>query len=380
MKRSQKAGTERGFVLIMMGAAAIALFAVMGLAVDIGRLYIAKSETQAFCDAGALSAATKLDGTSGGINAAQNAVTNSGNAWNWDTSTVSSPTVEFATTPSGPWSSNPTAAAGITYVRVTSNVTMQLYFLPVIVPQYTQGIASRAIAGQVPQASLSKGLAPYSAVSTTADKDPVNFGFVPGTQYSIQWPQYNGTRNGCTPTTPDKCFNSPPCTGDSTASMAAVTSNWGASISGYWGSTSNSVIEQEVLNLIQLQAVTVGQTISMTSGNKSAEGVALDDRVNEDGDNTHDSISAYLGDPSHNGRRLLALPIVNPTPSGTIVVGYGSFFLLSDANGGHPASSFYKNTNGNDPFCAVYVGPYVQGSETQGGSTGGGAFKVLLVQ
>jgi uncharacterized membrane protein len=58
---------QRGFVLVMMGLTAFALFGIMGLAVDVGRMYIAKSEAQTYADAGAVEAALRMNGTSGGI-------------------------------------------------------------------------------------------------------------------------------------------------------------------------------------------------------------------------------------------------------------------------------------------------------------------------
>ena len=72
---------ERGFVLVTMGIAAFALLGTLGLAVDLGRTFIAKNETQAFVDAAAIAAVTKLDGTLAGITSAQTAVANSTNSW-----------------------------------------------------------------------------------------------------------------------------------------------------------------------------------------------------------------------------------------------------------------------------------------------------------
>jgi hypothetical protein len=99
--------------------------------------------------------------------------------------------------------------------------------------------------------------------------------------------------------------------------------------------------------------------------------------VQEDLDyTTTDSLSDYLNDASHNGRRLIALPVVDPTSTtNTTVVGWAAFMLISD---GSAKSKFYANGNGNDPFCAVYAGSYVQGSVNPGAGTG--AFRVGPVQ
>lgn len=365
-------------MLLTMAASAIALFGVLGVAVDIGRIFIGKSEVQAFSDSSALSAAMVLDGTSTGITAAQNAVANNANTWNMDTTKVSTYTVDFAQSSSGPWSTNPSPASGYIYVRVQATAPVGLYFIRVIVSQATQNVKSQSVAGQIAQTSLAQGLGPYTAVGPDPS-DKTNFGLVPGNQYDIQWPAYNGNRNGCDNGNPQKCFVSPPCNDESKTSEQLVTQIWGASVNGYWGSNANSTINAEVLNVVQLQPVALGGDIVMSSGNKNAQATALDTRVNEDGDITDNTISSYMSNTYHNGRRLLAVPVVTPITVGGnaegYVLGYASFFLLSNGN----PSNYYASGGGNDPFCALYVGPYVQAGAGSGGGAAG-YYKVKLVQ
>jgi len=349
------------------------------MVVDVGRAFIAKNETQVFCDAAALAATLKLDGTSTGITKAKAAVTSSTNAWNMDTAAVSSPTVDFATSKDGPWITTPSPATGYIYSRVQASVGLPLYFVPVVLgmvtnsARYTQTVNTAAIAGQIPITSFHKGLAPYTAISTTPAAP--GFGLVVGNTYDIQWPAINAGG-----------FVRPPCADEPTASQNAVLANWSSDKNGYWGESSNSLIYQEVLDNIQLNPISVGQNIYpiMTSGNKNAQATALDTRVVQDGNYTTNDLTTYLADPLHSGRRFIALPVVDPTvpytdPLGgtTTVLGYASFFLLSD---GGSNSRFYQNGSGNEPFCAIYAGPYVQGSTDPGGSTGAGAFRVALVQ
>jgi len=371
-------GKQRGFVLVTMAVAAIALIGVLGLAVDLGHIFISKNETQAYCDSAALAAALALDGTTGGIANAKAAVTNSTNAWNFNTASVSSPTVTFATAIAGPWLSNPNPADGYNHVRVTATVPMQLYFIPVLVAQTVANVNSSATAAQVALTSIPRGLAPYTAVST--DNTPPNFGLVVGNSYNIQWPQYNSTRAGCKPSDPDKCFNKSPCPGDLMASKTAVVSNWGASTSGYWGSNSNSIIEQEILDVIQLQGVEVGTNIDpvLSSGTKAAEGGYLDERASQDVNTTDNTVSSYFA-AVHNGRRLLGVPIVDPLSSSqTDVIGYGQFLLL--ANGPGVSTYYAKSTTGNDPYCAIYAGTYNIGGTGPGTEGTSGASRVKLVQ
>ena len=368
---------ERGFVLVTMAVSTVALFAALGLAVDVGRLFIAKSETQAFCDSAALGAALKLDGSADGITAAQNAVANNSNVWNLDSTQVTNYTVDFATSASGPWSTSPSPASGYIYARVQATVPLNLFFIPVVVPQQVQNVGSLSVAGQIQyNGNFPVGLGPFTAVGPNPN-DP-NFGLVPGQQYDIQWPAYNGSRGGCGPSNPDHCFVKPPCSGESQTAMSEVVNQWGASINGYWGSNSNSTIDQEVLDVQQLQAVSAGSDITMSTGNKNAIATALDTRVNEDGDLLDNTPSTYLASSTANLRRLLAVPVVTPTVvNGSAVgyvLGYAAFLLMSNGN----PSNYYAAGSGNDPFCAVYVGGYTLGGTSGSGSAG--FYQVKLVQ
>jgi hypothetical protein len=377
---------DRGFVLITMGFTVIALVGVLGMAVDIGRMFIAKNETQAFCDSAALAAALALDGTTVGIAAGQTALANSTNSWNLDTTKVASPTLTFATSAAGPWVASPNPATGYIYAKVSSTVPVKLYLMGIIVPKTTQDVTATATAGQINITTFPEGLSPYTAVSTNTTGP--NFGLTVGNVYDIQWPQYNGG-GSCNPADAskiDNCFIKPPCADESFASKQAVVSNWASANSGYWGATSNSVIEQEIVNLNnQTTPIAVGDNIMpvLTNGNKASQANYLDERVNQDVEVTKNVVGTpttsgtYLG-LTHNGRRLLPVPIVDPTDAThTTVVGFGQFLLYT--NGAN--SDYYKKTaNGNDPFCAIYAGPYQIGSISPGAGGSTGATRVKLVQ
>src|SRR5260370_39779099 len=98
---------RRGFVLVTMALTTVGVLGVVGLALDIGRMFIAKNETQVYCDAAAVAAALLLDGTSAGIGRAVSAVTASTNQWNLGTLSISTPSVKFATATPGPWLASP---------------------------------------------------------------------------------------------------------------------------------------------------------------------------------------------------------------------------------------------------------------------------------
>src|SRR3989441_12569897 len=92
---------RKGFALIATGACVVSLLGMLGLALDLGRVYIAKNETQSFTDTAAMAAVLKLNGVS--FTAAQNAVlNNTKNRWNMATATFTASggsttiTTEFA--------------------------------------------------------------------------------------------------------------------------------------------------------------------------------------------------------------------------------------------------------------------------------------------
>jgi hypothetical protein len=255
----------------------------------------------------------------------------------------------------------------------------------VIVAKLTQNITSSATAGQISITSFPQGLSPYSAIGTSATAP--NFGLVPGNSYDIQWPTYNNGAS-CDPTNPkkiDNCFLGTPCSGDTFAAKQEVINNWGQSTSGYWGSSSNSVIEQEIVDVIQMEPLAVGTNIQpiLTSGQKQSQSGYLDERANQDistdyvVNNDSLTLSDYVGG-IHNGRRLLPVPVVTPSSAtNTPVVGYGSFLLYSN---GASSDYYKKNTSGNSAFCAIYAGPYqVGGTGTGTGGTTGATY-VKLVQ
>ncbi len=50
-----------------MSVAMLLLLAVIGMAFDMGRIYIARNEAQVFTDAASMTAASKMDGTAAGL-------------------------------------------------------------------------------------------------------------------------------------------------------------------------------------------------------------------------------------------------------------------------------------------------------------------------
>ena len=113
------AGNRRGFVLIAMSVTMLLLLAVMGLAFDVGRIYITRNEAQVFTDAAAMTAAQKLDGTKAGLERAKDAVAHIPMRWNLGTQEFRGVIVEFSAD-GRKWETEPTDAANVKTVRVTA--------------------------------------------------------------------------------------------------------------------------------------------------------------------------------------------------------------------------------------------------------------------
>jgi Flp pilus assembly protein TadG len=119
MPKRARSRRQRGFVLIALAVSMLLLLAVLGLAFDLGRIYIARNEAQIFTDAAAMTAAQKLNGQASGLAAARDAVAKVPNRWQLGTRDFKGVIVEFS--PDGvKWEQQPGDAAAITLARVTA--------------------------------------------------------------------------------------------------------------------------------------------------------------------------------------------------------------------------------------------------------------------
>lgn len=110
---------EKGFVLIAMSVSMLLLPAVIGLAFDFGRVYIARNEAQVFTDAAAMTAATRLDGTEEGLARARAAVARIPMRWNLGTQPFTNVVLEFSADGMR-WDADPKEAGGLNMVRVSA--------------------------------------------------------------------------------------------------------------------------------------------------------------------------------------------------------------------------------------------------------------------
>src|ERR1039457_7212781 len=126
---------NKGSILIVTCLSMVVVAGVAGMAIDVGRMCIARNELRSFADSAALSAALQLDGTSDGIARAQAAVTNAAagpNAFEWDMATKATPNTAAGlgrgaggapnppAPPTGP--ANPPDPASCRFARVVASV------------------------------------------------------------------------------------------------------------------------------------------------------------------------------------------------------------------------------------------------------------------
>ena len=131
------------------------LLAVAGLGIDIARMYVIKSELEAFTDAAALGAAMQLDGGSAGIRRAREAAERLAagpHAMKWDmgTKAISEIAENFAEGSESPnpntWAAEPKDAGNYNFVRVTASAPAPLVFMRIFQPREVSIVAASSVA------------------------------------------------------------------------------------------------------------------------------------------------------------------------------------------------------------------------------------------
>lgn len=145
-KTDQPKPNQDGFVLIAMSVSMFVILAVMGLAFDFGRIYIARNEAQIFTDAAALTAASKLNGTADGVKAARDAVGRVPMRWNLGTQEFTGVVVEFSKDGQR-WEKDPKDAASLMFASVTAPENgVEITFLQAVGGPKTFTVPARSVA------------------------------------------------------------------------------------------------------------------------------------------------------------------------------------------------------------------------------------------
>lgn len=126
------------------------LLAVVGMAFDMGRVYIARNEAQIFADAASMAAAKQLDGTAVGLDRARAAVAALPNRWNLGTENFSGVVIEFSTD-GQQWDAQPKDVTALHFARVTApDNHVEIMFLRAVGGPQQFTVPARAVASTKP--------------------------------------------------------------------------------------------------------------------------------------------------------------------------------------------------------------------------------------
>ena len=365
---------QRGFSLMLVALGGTVMIGMLGLAFDLGRMFIVKNELQTFVDASAIAACRMMAGSQADIQNAHSIAiagplgSSRPNGWNFDVNAIANITDTYATSFTGTYDNYATASSNATnnyrFITVTANATLPLYFLAVIPGLPTsQFMQSTAVGGQQAQTTVSNGrLLPF-APDAHNDADTQNFGLTPGTQYSLKWDNHGNTTcagdQGFTPP------GSPPSEhgfvdigeGNSNSNVRSA-----IEYGGYPNANSSP------------SSLATGNTLGGVPGNRGSSIFdALSTRAAQDSNDTATTYAAYEASGTGNGRRIVTVAIGgawsgNGNNASTTIVGFANFFLLPTYSGSSGA------------ICAVYIGPASLNGNGSGGTDGTKVYSVMLYQ
>lgn len=144
--------SRNGFVLIATSIALTILLALAALGIDLGRMYVIRAELQSFADAAALSAATELDGSDGGLanaRAGAQSLATGPHAMRFDLGTE--PITNIATSFSADnktWQDRPQQPGDARFVRVIVTEPAPVIFLRVFEPSAAPDVTAVSIASK----------------------------------------------------------------------------------------------------------------------------------------------------------------------------------------------------------------------------------------
>jgi Flp pilus assembly protein TadG len=303
---------QGGYILVALSLGLVFLLGMGGLAIDIGRMYIVKSETQSFVDSAAFAATLQLDNTPNGITRAQTAVSNNPKKWQFQNSAFTGVTTSFATASTGPWTTTPpNPPTGYFFAQVQATVNLPMYLMGPLVGQHSQ-IAASAVAGAQPTFSNSGGEFPFSPYTRIASPDSLTdpFGFLPGNQYTMRW----GSPG-----------NHTTCGTDATNATLAIN----GTVRGYCCALGNASLRQTIVSGDTIP-LSPGDPVNMNTGAVNSAPPSIAWRVALDTDTTSATYAQYRTLATGNGVRVVLVP-VNAGPPNYLNLGFAAFFLLQQA-------------------------------------------------
>jgi Flp pilus assembly protein TadG len=344
---------QRGYILVALSLGLVFLLGMGGLAVDIGRMYIAKSETQTFTDSASFAATLQLDGTAAGVTRAQTAVSNNPKKWQFQNSAFTNVTTSFATASTGPWTATPPSPpTGYFFAKVQATVNLPMYLMGALAGQHAQ-IAASAVAGPQPTFGNNGGEFPFSPYTRSGSPDDATdpYGYLAGNTYTLRWGSPgNNTTCGTDATRPNLSQN--------------------GTVRGYCCVQGASTLRDAIVGGDTIP-LSLGDSVQMSTGAVNTAPPSIAWKVALDSDTTSTTYTQYRAGQAGNGQRVVMVPI-NGGPPNYLNLGFAAFFLLQEP--------YYVGLNGNDSACGVYIGRYLQGQQIPPAAGGSGVFHLKLFQ
>jgi hypothetical protein len=344
---------QRGYILVATSLSIFFLLGVVGLSIDIGRMYITHNELQAYVDSSSMAAAIQLDGTAAGVTRASNAHGSDSDKWRFDTTPIDSVTTTFSTSATGTFTNSPADPTSYKYAKVVAVVNLPMYLIrPLVGP--TAQVAASAVAAGVPITTLPGGVFPFSPYTRSASPDNASdpYGYQVGNQYTLRWGA-PGNRTTC----------------GTDATSPSLSDN--GKIRGYCCASNSASSIRNAIESLNTDGVTVGTNVPMDNGAKDTEMTAISYRVNLDTDTTSTSYAQYRASGTGNGARVVVVAVNGGAATNYLNEGFAAFFLLT------PGS--YTSLGGNDSACAEYIGAWTEGVPMPG-TGGSGAYHIRLVK
>jgi Flp pilus assembly protein TadG len=346
----QRSG-ERGSIIIMTAIFMLLLFLMLGLCIDVSRIYMIRAELQNAADAAALSAARELNSGTTGIDAAVARARNIINTQGFEKFGVTIGTVEFSANADGSFltaaaaKANPATVASIKYVRTTTETTSTAILFGLAALGSTHVESRNAVAG------MSQG------INTICDFFPIavaltNPNPTPNTVMNLRFTQ--GTNNSATLAdhdyivleVPDITGNGAPETAVLSAGLTSICQKLNVNVPFHMTPSSNvnngpRQITDGINTRFNVYANGYGNALqpgTFPPDTNIQENITFDQY-----DNGTAVTPPSTNAPGRDDRRIMLVPIVTPgtytgSPVSAPTVKFGAFFLKRMATVDNPCS------------------------------------------
>jgi hypothetical protein len=365
--------SEEGYVFITTALLMAVILGMTGLAFDIGRMYVARSEAQTSADALALKAASLLNGTQAGVESAKRALAENPNRFHFSTEPFEDAELSFSHSAEGPWEANPIETRSLRFARVLMKAPVPIYLLRVTGAAGVGNTSAAAVAGHMPRNRFGAGVAPFAPVAPNP-QDSGDFGFERGKSYALAWERGKLASGPGRVADRGGIVTGASCNGDLDAPLRPAGDS-----TGYIGPVAAELARRAVLSDVYPESfsIKVGEPPPPEAGaaiSLDAQAKLLMQRVQSDADPSSTSFAQYqsardgTGRRVGNGRRLVGVPVRSGGEKSAIV-GFRGFFLLTP--------EWYAGAP--NALCAEYIGSWTLGSTT-GGIRPSGSYALRLVQ